>query len=65
MTKGIVMAVVLIASLGVGCSVYGVQAFLKESKVLFACVGVAYFFMRGLLGVFYEIASWAVKVIDS
>jgi len=54
---------VLIAS-GIGFSTYG-QIFLEESAVLFVCTGVAYVFMRGLLGVCYEAASWAVKVLDS
>ena len=54
---------VLIAS-GIGFAAYG-QIFLKESAVLFGCVGLAYVFMRGLLGVCYEAASWAVKVLDS
>ncbi len=40
---------VLIAS-GTGFSTYG-QIFLEESAVLFVCTGVAYVFMRGLLGV--------------
>ena len=54
---------VVIAS-GIGFSAYG-QIFLKESAVLLACSSFAYIFMRGLLGVFYEAASWAVKVLDS
>jgi len=53
---------VVIAS-GIGFSAYG-QIFLKESAVLFGCVGLAYIFIRGLLGVFYEVASWVVKVLD-
>ena len=56
---------VAIASVVIGCSVYGGQAFFKESAAFFGCIGIVYIFMRGLLGVFYEIASWAVKVIDS
>jgi len=54
---------VLIAS-GIGFSVYG-QIFLQESAVLSGCVALAYIFMRGLLGVMYEFAAWAVEVLDS
>jgi len=32
--------------------------------VLGLCLVVAYIFMRGLLGVSYEAASWAVKKFD-
>ena len=53
---------VVIAS-WIGFSAYG-QIFLKESAVLFVCTGFAYIFMRGLLGVFYEVASWVVTVLD-
>ena len=53
---------ILIAS-GIGYSAYG-QIFLKESTVLFVCTGFAYIFMRGLLGVFYEVTSWVVTVLD-
>jgi len=53
---------VVIAS-GIGLSAYG-PPFLKESAVLFVCTGFAYIFMRGLLGVFYEVASWVVTVLD-
>ncbi len=28
------------------------------------CVAVAYFFMRGLLGVSYEVANWVFKKLD-
>ena len=54
---------VVIARFGIGFSAYG-QIFLKESAVLFVCTGFAYIFMRGLLGVFYEVASWVVTVLD-
>ncbi len=63
MTKGIVMVVVLIASVVIGCSVCGGQAFFKESALLFVCTGFAYIFVRGLLGVGYEFTSWVVKVL--
>jgi len=53
---------VLLAS-GIGLSAYG-QIFLKESAVLFGCVGLAYIFVRGLMGVMYEVASWIVKPRD-
>ena len=46
-----------------GYSAYG-PIFLKESAVLFVCVGLAYIFVRGLLGIMYEVASWMVKVLD-
>ncbi len=31
---------------------------------LWICIVFAYFFMRGLLGIFYDIASWAVVKLD-
>ncbi len=31
---------------------------------LWICIVLAYFFMRGLLGISYEIASWAVAKLD-
>jgi len=65
MTSKIVLLFALIASVVIGCSVCGGQAFFKGSGLLFACIGFTYVFMRGLLGVFYEVAGWAVKVLDS
>ncbi len=38
--------------------------FVTSLSVLAACVGTSYIFMRGLLGVFYEIAGWVVRVLD-
>jgi hypothetical protein len=32
--------------------------------VLGLCIVIAYIFVRGLLGVMYEIASWAVTKFD-
>ncbi len=32
---------------------------------ILTCIGISYFFMRGLLGVLYEIADWTVKKLDS
>jgi len=37
---------------------------LRSFRELLLCIGVAYIFMRGLLGVFYEVASWVVKKLD-
>ena len=41
-----------------------VLGFLSGLSTLGLCLGVAYIFMRGLLGVFYEVATWVVHVLD-
>ncbi len=38
--------------------------FISSLGVLVACVGTSYIFMRGLLGVFYELAGWVARVLD-
>ena len=41
------------------------MSFLHSFLLLLACIGLAFIFFRGLLGVMYEIADWTVKKLDS
>jgi hypothetical protein len=40
------------------------MSFLQSPLSIPLCIVFVYIFIRGLLGIFYEVASWTVKILN-